>query len=119
MALQTHKKIDDTGNDENDEGEDYDDEPVFKFSKVTLSSSVSRKANDDNKNTPDYLSCIAVHERFLVIGKNTGDILITDHLGTIIPQFQIQAVRKLPRFTIADRSSLVFLAYISRQCNID
>ncbi|CAF0783646.1 unnamed protein product [Adineta ricciae] len=91
MALQAHKKIDDAGNEENDDGGDYDDEPVFKFSKVTLSSSVSRKANDDNKSTPDYLSCIAVHERFLVIGKNTGDILITDHLGTIIPQFHIQA----------------------------
>ena len=77
--------------DDDDEDEDEDeDEPVFKFSSITTSSGL-RKVTENVKNMSVDFSCIAVHEEFLVIGKTTGEILITDHLGHIIPEYQIKA----------------------------
>ncbi|CAF3876112.1 unnamed protein product [Rotaria magnacalcarata] len=73
-----------------DEEEEDEDEPVFKFSTITVGPGV-RKNNENSKNIPAEFSCIAVHEKFLVIGKPTGEIIITDHLGNIISQFQIKA----------------------------
>jgi hypothetical protein len=90
MSPDTNNNVGDDGDNENDEEED-EDEPVFKFSTITISSGL-RKNNDDSKNIPAEFSCIAVHEKFIVIGKTTGDILITDHLGNTIPQYQIKAV---------------------------
>ncbi len=75
-------------NDASSEGEE--DEAVFKFSTITISSGL-RKTNDNTKNIPAEFCCIAVHEKFLVIGKPTGEILITDHMGNAIPQYQIKA----------------------------
>ncbi|CAF1151020.1 unnamed protein product [Rotaria sordida] len=88
MSPDTNNNV---GNKENDEEEEEDDdEPVFKFSTIAIASGL-RKTNDDDKNISAEFSCIAVHEKFLVIGKPTGEILITDHLGNIIPQYQIKA----------------------------
>jgi hypothetical protein len=92
MSPDTNNNVGNEGDDENDEEEDEDDdEPVFKYSEITISSGL-RKANDNSKNLTADFSCIAVHEKFLVIGKTTGEILITDHLGNTIPQYQIKAV---------------------------
>lgn len=77
---------------EEEEEEEEEDEPVFKFSTITISTGL-RKTNDSDKNIPADFSCIAVHEKFLVIGRTTGEILITDHLGNTIPQYQIRAVK--------------------------
>jgi hypothetical protein len=90
MSPDTNNNVGNEGDDETDEEED-EDEPVFKYSEITISSGL-RKTNDNSKNIPPEFSCIAVHEKFLVIGKTTGEILITDHLGNIIPQYQIKAV---------------------------
>ncbi len=95
MSPDTNNNIGNESADEDDEVEDDDgdeDEPVFKFSTITISSGL-RKNNDNIKNIPADFSCIAVHEKFLVIGKTTGEILITDHLGNTIPQYQIKAVK--------------------------
>ena len=79
---------------EEDDDDDDDDEPAFKFSTITVASGL-RKNTDNSGHMPAEFSCIAVHEKFLVIGKLTGEILITDHLGHIIPQYQIRAVRNI------------------------
>lgn len=99
MSLDTNNNLeaeddDETsGEEEEDDGtedEEEEDEPVFKFSSITLASGL-RKVTDNVKNMSVDFSCIAVHEKFLVIGKTTGEILITDHLGHTIPQYQIKA----------------------------
>ncbi|UJR09415.1 hypothetical protein I4U23_013656 [Adineta vaga] len=96
MCPDTNNNIGNERDDNNDDDDEVDDEeeeqeePVFKYSTITISSGL-RKANDTTKNMPADFSCIAVHEKFLVIGKTTGEILITDHLGNIIPQYQIKA----------------------------
>ncbi len=83
----------DTNNNEKTEGEDEEeDEPVFKFSEITISSGL-RNNTDNIRNIAADFSCIAVHEKFLVLGRTTGEILITDHLGNTIPQYQIKAVK--------------------------
>jgi len=95
MSPDTNNNIGNESADEDDEVEDDDgdeDEPVFKFSTITISSGL-RKNNDNIKNIPADFSCIAVHEKFLVIGKTTGEILITDHLGNTIQAYQIKAVK--------------------------
>src|SRR4051812_23786211 len=87
MSPDTNNNIGSDG-DENNTEED-EDEPVFKFSSIAASG--LRKNNDNNKNSPAEFSCIAVHSKFLVIGKTTGEILITDHLGNISTVHQIRA----------------------------
>jgi len=93
MSPDTNNNREHETDDEDDEDDEEDeDEPVFKFSTITISSGL-RKTDDNIKNIPADFSCIAVHEKFLVIGKTTGEILITDHLGNTIPQYQIKAVK--------------------------
>lgn len=97
MAPDTNNNIGIEGDDDNDDDEEEDEdeeeeEPVFKFSTIAISSGL-RRANESTRNMAADFSCMAVHEKFLVIGKMTGEILITDHLGNIIPQYQIKAVR--------------------------
>lgn len=89
MSPDTNNNI---GNDANDPDEEEDeDEPVFKFSSITIESGL-RKPSENSKDGSAEFCCIAVHDKFLAIGKPTGDILITDHLGHVIPQRQIKAV---------------------------
>ena len=76
----------DIGNEEEDESDE--EEPLFKFSSITIESELQ----NNNRTMSAEFSCIAVHEKFLAIGKLTGEILITDHLGHIISQYQIKAV---------------------------
>lgn len=87
MSLDTNNNI---GNENDDDRDEDEDEPIFKYSTITISTGL-RKTDENIKNLPAEFSCIAVHEKFLVIGKTTGDILITDHLGNIIPEYQIRA----------------------------
>ncbi|CAF4220284.1 unnamed protein product, partial [Rotaria sp. Silwood2] len=89
MSPDTNNNVAIEEDDEEEEEED-EDEPVFKFSTITIASGL-RKTNDNDKNVPAEFSCIAVNEKFLAIGKPTGEILITDHMGHIIPQYQIRA----------------------------
>jgi hypothetical protein len=96
MSPDTNNNIGNEGDDDNEDDEEEEEdeeeaEPVFKFSPITLSSGL-RKSNENSKNMPADFSCMAVHVKFLVIGKMTGEILITDHMGNIIPQYQIRAV---------------------------
>jgi hypothetical protein len=94
MSPDTNNNIGNEVNDEtddDDEEEEDQDEPVFKFSTITSSSGV-RKTNDNSKSIPSQFSCIAVHEKFIVIGKTTGEIVIMDHMGNTIPQYQIKGV---------------------------
>jgi len=119
MSPDTNNNIGNESADEDDEVEDDDgdeDEPVFKFSTITISSGL-RKNNDNIKNIPADFSCIAVHEKFLVIGKTTGEILITDHLGNTIPQYKIIAVKIY--FEKNKNEYLFLIAYISSKCNIN
>lgn len=91
MSPDTNNNVENEDNDEtSEEEEEEEDEPLFKFSSITASSGL-RKTTENVKNLTEDFSCIAVHEKFLAIGKPTGEILITDHLGHIIPQYQIKA----------------------------
>lgn len=82
----------DDDDDEDDEEEDDEDEPVFKFSSIINPSKVESTNKNESRRLPmpDF-SCLAVHERFLVIGRMTGDLLVTDHLGHEMPHFQMKA----------------------------
>jgi hypothetical protein len=88
MSPDTNNNVGNESDDETDE--EQEDEPVFKFSTITISPEL-RINNENVKNLAAEFSCIAVHEKFLVIGKTTGEISITDHMGHAIPQFQIKA----------------------------
>lgn len=88
--LETEEDDDEETSADEEEEDDDEDEPVFKFSSITTSSGL-RKVTDNVKNMSVDFSCIAVHEKFLVIGKTTGELLITDHLGHVIPEYQIKA----------------------------
>lgn len=90
MSPDTNNNVGATG-EHTDEEEEDEDEPSFKYSSITTASGL-RKPIETNKTVSAEFSCIAVHEKFLAIGKLTGDILITDHLGHTIPQYQIKAV---------------------------
>ena len=91
MSPDTNNNLGNESDDQTDSShEEGEDEPVFKYSPITISTGW-RKSNENMKNLPAEFSCIAVHEKFLIIGKTTGEILITDHLGNISPQYQIKA----------------------------
>jgi hypothetical protein len=83
---------DDHGDSHGEDEDDDDEEPVFKFSPIIASSEARSKEN--SKNLAPVYSCIAVHEKFLVMGKMNGEIVITDHMGHAAPQYQIRAVPK-------------------------
>ena len=90
MCADTNNSIENEEADDNDEeAEEY--EPVFKFCPITSSSEL-RENKNNTKNVQAEFSCMAVHARFIVVGKTTGEILIMDHLGHTIPQYQIRAV---------------------------
>ena len=84
----TNNNIGNESNDENDDDE-QEDEPVFKFSTITISPELRNTEN--LRNLAAEFSCIAVHEKFLIIGKTNGEISIIDHMGHAIPNFQIKA----------------------------
>jgi WD40 repeat protein len=88
LSPDTNNNIGNTSNDRTDE--EQEDEPVFKFSTITISSE-SRRDNENVRNLAAEFSCIAVNEKFLVIGKTTGEISIIDHMGHAIQDFQIKA----------------------------
>ena len=110
MSLDTNNNVGIEDNDgtseEEDEQDDDDeeDEPVFKYSPITVSSALRRSTEDTRNLSPEF-SCIAVHEKFLVIGKVTGEILITDPQGVVTSHDPIKAVIR-PRSTHSNRSSL-------------
>jgi hypothetical protein len=91
MSPDTNNNVGNEADDDNEEEEEDEDEPVYKFSTITVSSGL-RKNNDNIKNMPAEFCCMAVHKNFLVIGKPTGEIVITDHMGNTNPQHQIKAV---------------------------
>lgn len=91
MSPDTNNNLDHEG-DSHDEDEDEEQEPVFKFSPINSPSEAQGK--ESSKNLAAVYSCIAVHEKFLVMGKMNGEIVITDHLGNAAPQYQIRAVMK-------------------------
>ncbi|CAF1302705.1 unnamed protein product [Adineta steineri] len=89
MCADTNNSIENEEGDDNDEeAEEY--EPVFKFCPITNSSEF-RENKNNTKNAPAEFSCMAVHARFIVVGKTTGEIIIMDHMGHTIPQYQIKA----------------------------
>ena len=94
-SLETNNNV---GNEENDgtseEEEEDEDEPAFKFSPITVSSGLRRSTEDTRNLSPEF-SCIALHEKFLVIGKVTGEILITDPHGFVTSHDQIKVVIRL------------------------
>ena len=88
MSPDTNNNLD--HEDSHDEDEDDEEEPVFKFSPINSPSEAQSK--ESGKNLTAVYSCIAVHEKFLVMGKMNGEIVITDHMGHAAPQYQIRAV---------------------------
>jgi hypothetical protein len=90
MSPDTNNNVGNETGDDNEEEED-EDEPVYKFSTITVSSGF-RRNNNNNRTVPAEFCCMAVHKNFLVIGKPTGEIVITDHMGNTNPQHQIKAV---------------------------
>lgn len=85
----------DANNNSDDESDDV--ESTFKYTPIIEYSSQSDSNNSDNNDSSigSELSCLAVHDKFLVIGKRNGQILIFDHAGTPSNQFKIQPVRLL------------------------
>jgi hypothetical protein len=114
---------DEEDDEENIDDDDDDDEPVFKFSSVTALS-MDRSKPENSADLSINFSCIAVHEKFLVIGKVTGEIMITDHLGHAITEYEIKAVN-IDRTSNVDVCffvcfvSIVYVAYVSCQCDIN
>ena len=92
MSPDTNNNLDHEDDDQEDDShdEDEEEEPVFKFSPIT--SSPEARSAETSKSLAAIYSCIAVHEKFLVMGKMNGEVVITDHLGHAAPQYQIRAV---------------------------
>ena len=69
MSPATEDEKENPSHDEDEDENEEEDEPVFKFSTITISTGL-RKNNENVKNLVAEFSCLAVHEKFIVIGKN-------------------------------------------------